>query len=48
LAALRRGGLDVGILDELADVDVVEDIPAVRDACAPSSRFAEVTRAAGL
>jgi glycosyltransferase A (GT-A) superfamily protein (DUF2064 family) len=48
LAALRGRGLDVGILDELADVDLVEDIPAVRDGCAPSSRFAEVTRAAGL
>jgi glycosyltransferase A (GT-A) superfamily protein (DUF2064 family) len=48
LAALRRHGLDVGILDELADVDVVEDIPTVRDACAPTSRFAKVTRAAGL
>ena len=48
LAALRRDGLDVGILDELADVDVVGDIAAVRDACAPTSRFAQVTRAAGL
>ncbi len=48
LAVLRRHGLDVGILDELADVDVVEDIPTVRDACAPTSRFAKVTRAAGL
>ncbi|WP_428338588.1 TIGR04282 family arsenosugar biosynthesis glycosyltransferase [Mycobacterium sp.] len=48
LAALRRDGLDVRILDELADVDVVGDIAAVRDACASISRFAEVTRAAGL
>jgi len=48
LAALRSGGLDVGILAELADVDVVEDIPTVRDACAPTSRFAQVTHAAGL
>ncbi|MGA8331084.1 MAG: DUF2064 domain-containing protein [Mycobacterium sp.] len=48
LAALRGQGLDVEILDELADVDVAEDIPAVREACAPTSRFAQLTRAAGL
>jgi glycosyltransferase A (GT-A) superfamily protein (DUF2064 family) len=48
LAALRRRGLDVGILAELADVDVVEDIPAVRDACPPTSRFVQITLAAGL
>jgi glycosyltransferase A (GT-A) superfamily protein (DUF2064 family) len=48
LTALRRHGLDVEILDELADVDVVTDIAGVRDACAPTSRFARVTRAAGL
>jgi len=48
LAALRSQGLDVGILDELADVDTVEDIPAVRDACPPTSRFVQVTLAAGL
>jgi glycosyltransferase A (GT-A) superfamily protein (DUF2064 family) len=48
LTALRRQGLEVGILDELADVDVAADIAGVRDACAPTSRFAQVTRAAGL
>jgi glycosyltransferase A (GT-A) superfamily protein (DUF2064 family) len=48
LEALRRHGLEVEILDELADVDVVADIAGVRDACAPTSRFAQVTRAAGL
>jgi glycosyltransferase A (GT-A) superfamily protein (DUF2064 family) len=48
LAALRRCGLDVGILDELADVDVVADIATVRDACPPTSRFVQVTLAAGL
>jgi uncharacterized protein len=48
LTALRRQGLEVRILDELADVDVVADIADVRDACAPTSRFAQVTRAAGL
>ena len=48
LAALRRQGLYVRIFDELADVDVVEDIPAVRDACLPTSRFVQVTLAAGL
>ena len=48
LAALRRDGLDVEMLDELADVDLVGDIAAVRDACPPTSRFVQVTRAAGL
>ena len=48
LAALRRDGLDVEILDELADVDLVGDIAAVRDACPPTSRFVQVTLAAGL
>jgi glycosyltransferase A (GT-A) superfamily protein (DUF2064 family) len=48
LKALRDNGIDVAPVQSLADVDVVDDIAAVRDACAPASRFARVTRAAGL
>lgn len=48
LEALGRSGLDVTLLDELTDVDVVDDIATVRGACAPTSRFYQVTRAAGL
>jgi hypothetical protein len=32
----------------LADIDVVDDVAAVRDACGPGTRFTRVTRAAGL
>ena len=48
LKALRDNGIDVASVQRLADVDVVDDVAAVRDACAPASRFARVTRAAGL
>lgn len=48
IAALRLRGLDVAILDELADVDGVGDVPPVRAACAPTSRFAQITHAARL
>ncbi|OBH71200.1 glycosyltransferase involved in cell wall biogenesis [Mycobacterium mantenii] len=48
LKALRDKGIDVSTVQELADVDVVDDVAVVRDACAPASRFARVTRAAGL
>jgi glycosyltransferase A (GT-A) superfamily protein (DUF2064 family) len=48
LKALRDNGIDVAPVQSLADVDVVDDIATVRDACAPASRFARVTRAAGL
>jgi uncharacterized protein len=48
LKALRGNGIDVASVQQLADVDVVDDVAAVRDACAPGSRFARVTRAAGL
>lgn len=48
LKALRNRGIDVATVQTLADVDVVGDIAAVRAACAPDSRFARVTRAAGL
>ena len=45
LAAL---GTRAVLLDELRDVDTVDDVPAVRAACAPSSRFAEATRLTGV
>ncbi|BBX98318.1 TIGR04282 family arsenosugar biosynthesis glycosyltransferase [Mycobacterium lacus] len=48
LKALRDNGIDVTPVRRLADFDVVGDVAAVRDACAPGSRFARVTRAAGL
>lgn len=48
LKALRDNGIDVKPVQRLADVDVVEDVAVVRDACGPDSRFARVTRAAGL
>ena len=48
LKALRDNGIDVTAVDRLADFDVVDDVAAVRDACGPASRFARVTRAAGL
>jgi uncharacterized protein len=48
LKALRDTGIDVTPVQRLADFDVVDDVAAVRDACGPASRFARVTRAAGL
>ncbi len=46
--ALHANGIAVASVERLADFDVVGDVGAVRDACAPDSRFARVTRAAGL
>ena len=48
LKALRDNGIDVTPVQQLADFDVVDDVGGVRDACGPDSRFARVTRAAGL
>jgi glycosyltransferase A (GT-A) superfamily protein (DUF2064 family) len=48
LKALQRNGVEVRLVEELADFDVVDDIAAVREACHPTSWFARVTRAAGL
>jgi len=48
LNALRDNGIDVTPVQRLTDIDVVEDVAAVREACGPASRFARVTRAAGL
>jgi uncharacterized protein len=39
LAALADTGVDVTLVEELADVDTIDDFEAVRDACAPNSRF---------
>jgi glycosyltransferase A (GT-A) superfamily protein (DUF2064 family) len=44
LAALRDTGIDVHLVSELADVDTVDDVDAVRRACAPDSRFARITQ----
>ncbi|WP_431235071.1 TIGR04282 family arsenosugar biosynthesis glycosyltransferase [Mycolicibacterium psychrotolerans] len=44
LAALEHTGISVTLVEELHDVDTVDDIPAVRAACSPSSRFAQVTQ----
>ncbi len=41
--ALQRNGVAVRMVDGLADVDTLADIPAVRVACAPSGRFAAAT-----
>lgn len=46
--ALRDNGIEVAAVQTLTDVDVVDDVAAVRDACDHDSRFARVTRAAGL
>lgn len=48
LNALQRSGIEVRMLDELADFDVVDDIATVRQSCHPGSHFARATRAAGL
>ncbi len=48
LKALRDNGIGVTQVQRLADIDVVDDVAAVRDACGPESRFARVTRAACL
>ena len=48
LKALHDSGIDVALVDRLADFDFVDDVAVVRDACGPGSRFARVTRAAGL
>jgi uncharacterized protein len=48
LKALRDNGIDVASVERLADFDVVDDVAAVRDACGRASRFARITRAAGL
>jgi uncharacterized protein len=48
LNALRGNDIDIALLGELADFDVADDVAAVREVCQPGSRFASVSRAAGL
>lgn len=48
LAALYAQGTDVSLVAELADVDTVDDIEAVRRMCASGSRFARATRVVGV
>lgn len=43
LAALQHTGVDVALVGELADVDTVDDVEAVRRGCRPGSRFSRVT-----
>ncbi len=47
LKALQDTGIDVTLVEQLTDVDTVDQIAAVRDACPPGSRFALAARAAG-
>lgn len=44
LAALHDTGISVNLVEELHDVDTIGDVPLVRAACRPSSRFAHVTQ----
>ncbi|MET0899556.1 MAG: DUF2064 domain-containing protein [Mycobacterium sp.] len=48
LAALRDTGAAVVLLPELADVDTIDDVDAVRRACDPASRFTTATSAVGV
>jgi glycosyltransferase A (GT-A) superfamily protein (DUF2064 family) len=48
LKALHDNGIDATLVQSLADFDYLDDVAAIRDACGPASRFARVTRAAGL
>ncbi len=48
LKALRDNGINVTPVELLTDFDVLDDVAAVREACDPASRFARVTRTAGL
>jgi glycosyltransferase A (GT-A) superfamily protein (DUF2064 family) len=42
LAALHDTGVNVTLVEELADVDTIADVEAVRAACAPNSRFRQL------
>jgi uncharacterized protein len=46
--ALEHNGIQVTLLPELRDVDTIDDVDIVRDACSPGSRFADATRMAGV
>jgi len=42
-AALEQAGAQVVFAAELGDVDTISDVPLVRAACRPASRFALAT-----
>ncbi|OBI77965.1 hypothetical protein A5663_21450 [Mycobacterium sp. E740] len=42
-AALRNGGIDVAMVDELADFDTVDDLETVRRKCLADSRIQRCT-----
>jgi glycosyltransferase A (GT-A) superfamily protein (DUF2064 family) len=46
--ALERTGLHVHLVAELADVDTIDDVAAVRRACVPNSRFHRVATGMGV
>lgn len=46
--ALRDSGIEVTMVDELADVDTAADVASVRRCCPPGGRFAYATAASGL
>ena len=46
--ALHNNGIAVESVLNLRDVDIADDVALVREVCGPASRFARVTRAAGL
>lgn len=48
LDALRHTGLDVQLVQELADVDTIADVDAVQQACPPGSRFHQLARSEGV
>ncbi|WP_102144181.1 TIGR04282 family arsenosugar biosynthesis glycosyltransferase [Mycobacterium hubeiense] len=47
LKALQHNGVQVQLVEELADVDTADDIDTVRRACPPHSRFARLTSSSG-
>jgi glycosyltransferase A (GT-A) superfamily protein (DUF2064 family) len=48
LGALRHTGLDVRLVQELADVDTIGDVEAVRRVCPPGSRFHQLALPEGV
>lgn len=45
LATLRGNGIQVDLVEQLADFDTIDDLDAVRGSCAPDSRFATAAEA---
>jgi glycosyltransferase A (GT-A) superfamily protein (DUF2064 family) len=48
LRALQHAGVDVQLVDELADVDSIDDLEVVRRACPAGSRFHQITLSEGV